>query len=322
MAGLFGFMNPNKPGKGVDVDAPAKHPFFLFFELCWRKFSRLVVLNLIFFICVLPIISFIYLRLYEMINTLLPEYIQAFMAEAVAAGQEAVSPVTPLPTFLFSILAMLPGFVNILLLCVSVILYGPVTCGFIYMLRNYTRQEHAWLSDFFVQIKKNFVQGMIAGLIEIGAVSLMVYNLLMQPGDVSEGMSVFFNIIKYVSIVLLILVLFAKNYIYIMIVTFQMKLSSIIRNGFLFSFIGLFRNILILAVTAIFFIAILLVPFADVILIPLFMFSFCSFLATFACYPIIHKLMIKPTLPPEEEDEPEPPEDETPRVDPWLLGKE
>jgi len=57
MAGFFGFGNYAKPGKGVKKDAPKKKRFFQFFEIYFRKFWKLVQLNLIYFLFCIPIIT-------------------------------------------------------------------------------------------------------------------------------------------------------------------------------------------------------------------------------------------------------------------------
>lgn len=57
MAGLFGMFDYSKPGKGVDKNAPQKKRFFLFFELFFRKFSKMVLLNLMYLLFCLPIIT-------------------------------------------------------------------------------------------------------------------------------------------------------------------------------------------------------------------------------------------------------------------------
>lgn len=54
---LFGMFNYAKPGPGVDKDAPKKKRFFYFFELYFRKFWKLVELNLLFCVCCLPIVT-------------------------------------------------------------------------------------------------------------------------------------------------------------------------------------------------------------------------------------------------------------------------
>lgn len=296
MAGIFGFFDHTKPGKGVDADAPPKHPFFMFWELFFRKFSRMVTLNLLVFLFMVPIITFLYVQMYELFRSFAPE-LQELIGGHVTAGEEINFSLSLLQELLFSIVSPLPGVVFYLLLSVSVVLYGPMMCGFSYVLRNFARQEHAWLSDFFVQMKKNFVQGMIAGLLEISVAVLLLYNIFTPLGEgMPDSMGVFISVVKYISMVLFILVLFVHNYIYIMIVTFKMTLKNIIKNGWIFSVLGLFRNILITLVAAAFLLAVLLVPYADIILAPFLAFSFCGFLSVFAAYPLIHKHMIAPTL--------------------------
>ncbi len=57
MAGMFGFLNPNKPGAGVAKDAPQKKAFFHFFEVYFRKFWNLMVANLLYVLVSLPIVT-------------------------------------------------------------------------------------------------------------------------------------------------------------------------------------------------------------------------------------------------------------------------
>lgn len=54
---MFRFINYDKPGKGIDPDAPKKKPFFLFLELYFRKLFPLMQLNVIYWFCCIPIIT-------------------------------------------------------------------------------------------------------------------------------------------------------------------------------------------------------------------------------------------------------------------------
>lgn len=49
--------NYSKPGPGIDKDGPRKKRFFYFFELYFRKFWKLVQLNLLFCVCCIPIVT-------------------------------------------------------------------------------------------------------------------------------------------------------------------------------------------------------------------------------------------------------------------------
>ena len=57
MAGMFEFLNPNKPGAGVSKDAPEKKAFFRFFELYFRKFWKLIIANLLYVLVSLPVVT-------------------------------------------------------------------------------------------------------------------------------------------------------------------------------------------------------------------------------------------------------------------------
>lgn len=57
MAGIFGFFDYSKPGKGVDKDEPVKPRFVHFWELFFRKFWKLIQLNLLYIAFCLPIVT-------------------------------------------------------------------------------------------------------------------------------------------------------------------------------------------------------------------------------------------------------------------------
>ncbi len=54
---FFGLFNYSKPGPGIDKNAPKKKRFFFFFELYFRKFWKLIELNLLFLVCCIPIVT-------------------------------------------------------------------------------------------------------------------------------------------------------------------------------------------------------------------------------------------------------------------------
>lgn len=54
---MFHFFNYDKPGKGIDPNAPKKRPFFLFFELYFRKLFLMMQMNVVYLFCCIPIIT-------------------------------------------------------------------------------------------------------------------------------------------------------------------------------------------------------------------------------------------------------------------------
>jgi len=307
LAGFFGFFNYAKPGPGVDVNAPPKKAYFRFWELYWRKFSRFIALNMIVFAFLLPIITLLFLMYMGWSFSLLERAgeIPGLIAEA-EQHEGMASIFGALQSILLEAASMLPPLVSFLLLAASAVFYGPVMCGMTYILRNFSREEHAWLSDFFVRMKSNFRQGAILGLLELLALGTLFFNILTPvPEDGIGFLNASMPLIRYISIFLVILVLFARNYIYAMAVTFDIKTRSIIKNGFAFAFVGLFRNfgVLLCALALIF--AMLAIPFADIVLLPFFFFTFTGFLSTFATFPLIYKYMVLPQTKESDGTEPD-----------------
>ena len=57
MAGFFGLFDATKPGPGVSKNEPKKKRFFLFWELYFRKFFRLIIADLLYALVSLPVIT-------------------------------------------------------------------------------------------------------------------------------------------------------------------------------------------------------------------------------------------------------------------------
>jgi uncharacterized membrane protein YesL len=296
LAGFFGFFDYSKPGKGVDVDAPPKKPFFRFWELYWRKFTRFILLNMLFFLFMLPIVTLLFQTFNTWFFSILPESVLEELFKSVESEEGGTLVFGMLQSILMAVPYSVPPQVSLLLLAASAVLYGPAMCGMSYILRNYVREEHAWMSDFFAQMKKNFRQGLALGLLELLVLSLLFFNVSAQPAEgTAQWLTASLPVIKYISIFLIILVLFARQYMYVMAVTFDLRLTGVIKNAFAFSIVGLFRNLGLILAEAVLIVVVLLVPYADIILVPFFFFSFTGFLTMFACFPLIHKHMILPS---------------------------
>ncbi len=57
MSNFFGLFNYNKEGPGISKDQPQKKRFFLFFDIYFRRFWKLVTLNLLYLACCIPIVT-------------------------------------------------------------------------------------------------------------------------------------------------------------------------------------------------------------------------------------------------------------------------
>ena len=57
LGGFFGLFDYNKAGAGVSKNAPKKRRLFLFFEIYFRRFWKLILLNILYFVFCIPIIT-------------------------------------------------------------------------------------------------------------------------------------------------------------------------------------------------------------------------------------------------------------------------
>ncbi len=247
---LGGMFDPTREGPGVSKDGPQKKRFFLFFEIYFRKFTKILLLNIIY-----------------------------------------------------------------VLLCIPIITIGPATAAMTYCMRNFAREDHADISDFFEQFKKNFWQALGVSIIQgICAVAiifgLVFYYSLMAHDNVFGFFGFCFALMGAV------LFLFMSYYIYMLIVTFEQNLRQLIKNSFLFAFLGLGRNIIttiILTLIYGWFVIYGVLPTVMPLFDPdfpasldavslalsmylLFLPSLSSLIVNFNIYPCVKKFMLEPAM--------------------------
>ena len=278
------FPDYNKPGPGVEKDQPPKKAWMRFLELYWRKFSRFIVFNLLSFLFLLPVITL----LFYAVGALL--FMGADEAVLAAAEENGVF-FSNLQLLLLGAAITIPSPIPAILLVISLVFYGPMMCAKTYIYRNYSQEKHAWMSDYWEQMRKNFRQGLVLGVLEIAVISLLIFNMFIQPSE--DTVIAFLPAVRFGSAFMLILVFFARRYTYTMVVTFNLPLIKILKNGIAFAFIGLWRNLSLAAFDIALIVLILFVPFFDVFFLPFFFFSLTGFLSVFATFPLIKRHMIK-----------------------------
>lgn len=278
--GIFGG-NYDRVGPGVSKSAPQKNRFFFFFEMLGRKFTKLVPLNLLYVITLIPLFLLIALT------------VRFHPGMYDANGDFAATNISSAPLFAINIFPSDPHFfVVVLLLVASVLLTGPATCGMTFVLRNMQREEHAWIfSDFKERFVKNFKQGVAMSAIDI-FVPIILYNAF-----AFYTYEMPFAIGKYFIIFLAVMFIMMRYYIYTMIVTFDMKIKDILRNSVIFAIAKLPLNIFItFVILLILFLSIwyMMVGFILLILITL---SLLGFFIVYSVYPTIEASMIDPQTP-------------------------
>lgn len=274
---LFGG-NYDKVGAGVSKNEPEKKRFFLFLDLLGRKFSKLIYLNFIYVITLIPL--FLGLIMSLKINPLI-----------YADGVLNVANIGKYPIISFTY-----DIIGFMLILISVFITSPATCGFTYVLRNMQREEHTWVfSDFREHFAKNYKQAIVLGAIDL-FVSLILYFAysfyayampLMMPENLFIA-----TIGKYAVVAIAFIFVTMHYYIYVMTVTFDLKIRQILKNALIFSIAKLPLNIFITAVAGLFLILSLWHTIIGIVCALVITVSFLGFVVVFSVYPTIEKYLI------------------------------
>ncbi len=271
-----------KPGKGVERNERKKNAFFRFFELLYRRFTKLFILNIIYAICILPIICGVIVLLTGAFQ----------LSDEVVRGSFLISNV-------LHIISNIPPALSLALLVIDLIFFGPLTAGFTYMMRNYSTERHAWLSDLFSRAKANFKQGLVLGLIDtVVFLSVILYLAADISGLQGSGMYYLYFALKTAACLIAVFYVFMRFYTYTIAVTFELSIKDILKNSAIFAVLGFVRNVIasIAIASAVF--AFTSTWIIDAVLILAFLFSFCGFIGMFSTYPVIKKYML-----PEDNDD-------------------
>ncbi len=237
--------NYNKPGKGVDENAPQKRSFFRFWEIFGRKLGKLVKVNLLYAFALIPTFL-ICLVLTGLITSLIlsadavretVEYTAALLAEEMQTTSAELADklyilIDGIGRTVFSFLfASLWGM-------------GPATAGATYVWRNFAGEEHAWIwSDFKDAVKGNFKQSLAIFLIDIVALVLFCFAI-----RVYGAMSGVMTLLQYVIWVVIVIYTMMHFYLYPMMVTFELSLKDLYRNALIFALGKLPSNLLVLLI--------------------------------------------------------------------------
>ena len=265
MAGFFGFFDYTKPGPGIPKDAPPKARIVVFFEIFTRKFWNLIKINMMFSLFNIPAIIAV-----------------LFMSQIFITNNLSDDPGIDLA---------LRFIICSILMCVPILTVGPAQAGFTYLLRNYAREEHAFIWwDFKEAAKKNFKQSMIICLIDLVVVLIIGIDINLYGS--MGGNSFLMSIASGFLILAFVIYMMMHLYIYPMLVTFKLSIKQIYKNAFIFSIIKFFPNLGILLLCSLLVLASFYFTVIGFILMFMLTLSTIGLITNFYVYPQIKKYMI------------------------------
>lgn len=299
-------LDPMRDGPGVEKGEDTAPTLRYFFKLFGRKFWKLVSLNLIMLVQVIPlgVCLFAFFSGPTTPTQYFPLYAPLLGAQTAAPttfGQTLLN----LSSGLFSISTYNTPIYWIIgaMALFQLVTYGWQKAGTIYILRSLVRGDGVFLiSDYFYGIRKNLRQGFLLGLIDcivLFALGFDFYYFYSMPPSLIN------NVMYGVIVALVVLWGIMRFYTYLMMVTFDMKISKILKNALIFTALGVKRNLMALLgialLTALFgaFVVVcltvwtVLIPLA-IILPVLCYLAFVGFAYTYAAWPVIKRYMIDP----------------------------
>jgi len=253
--------NFTKEGPGVKKNAMEKKRIFVFFELFFRKFWNLMSLNMIYILALLPVIL-----VYPAIGLFL----------GYTDG---------LPSSQVTLYAIPFG----LLILAALSCFGPASAAFTFVLRNYSREEHVFLwSDYWEKFRENYKIAAPMGILDLVAILGLAYGLYFYYTQSSW-------ILMSFAIASLVIVLFMNFYMWQLIITIEATFFQMIRNAFIFAFIGMKQNIFSVFWCALLTVGLIYLPIVMlIILLVLIIPAIYGFIITFNSYAPIKKHILDP----------------------------
>lgn len=279
------FFSPDyeTPGAGVPENEPQKPGPIRYFIVSGRKFWDMVVLNLLYFLFSLPAIA-----IYTLIGLLFLGNAGDAVGGALAAEGMTDIQILELKAAVHIVLSVGFGF-----LITALLGSGAPRAGLSFVLRNYSREEHAFLwSDFLENTKKNLGKGTVIFLIDV----LFTFIICLDIASYG-GAGTFWGLIaSYIALFIFIIYILMHPYIYMILVTFGLKLKAAYKNAFMLTAVKIFQNAgcLVLAVVM----TLVILELANrwpvlMFLLLMAVFSFPCLILDMNSFSVVKKYMIK-----------------------------
>ncbi|MDP4118776.1 MAG: hypothetical protein Q8873_06260 [Bacillota bacterium] len=287
--GIFKKYEDHRPE--ITGDEREKKGILLYFELIKRKFWNYVELNLLYFTT-----SLLSMAVYWAVlaGVIIPVIISTISRESWKVWSD-MNGGMPIDKLQGSIIFYVATIGSVLL----VMLFGGGVCsaGYHYVLRNYTRQENAFIfSDYFEQTGKNFFQALIVSIIDTLLVCVCLFSIAAYYTMMKKDGSMV-NILAF-AVMLFVFFIYAvmHTYIWTMMITFKISIWKIYKNALLLTF-GAALNSIGYIVCASLFCALMIMFFAYMWIAAMGVLLFIgisafNLLGHIFSYPVIKKYMI------------------------------
>lgn len=249
-------------GSGISKNAPRKKGIQLFFEIFFRKFWKLIEVNMLYFVFFIPI----FLILASL------AFIKNTVLSLVCAGIALVA---------------------------FVVCIGPATAGMTKVMRNFVLERHSFIvTDFFRGFRSNFKKASIVGFIDCLIVLSVYASFMVYPVLAEQAGTKLMYIPMIITFSLALVIAMMNYYIFLMMIATSLSFKDLVKNSFALAFVALKQNVItfiVMAVVAVgmFLLYIYMRPLF-LMLIPFAPMAFVWFVVCFNSYPVIQKFVINP----------------------------
>lgn len=301
----------NRDGKGA-VEENRKPTLAYFFKSLARKFPQLLRLNLLMLFQILPLI---FIAIVFLAGDKTPSATSTTYAPLLGIDQVLSTP-SASHTLDMSLIQMGLSVFSTAVTCTIIVLvlfllvtWGWQNIGATYVLRGLVRGDAVFVfTDYFYAIKRNLKQGLLVGMIDLILSAVLVIDFIYFYQRTGQfGMDFMYFVIFALAIIYFIM----RFYIYLLLITFDMKTFKIIKNSFIFSILGIKRNIMaFLGIAIVIVLHALMVwflistPLGFTMILPfIYILALTAFMSAYAAYPIIDKYLIEPYADEEDAEE-------------------
>ena len=295
-----------RDGKGISKAQPL-NPSGLkrFFITCKDNFGKLILVNMIMVLGNFPLLFLIatlsgYTKSvgYMPLNDISQNLFGLFAIEELGPAQLSLYALEGMQAQVFIDTTLTYVFYAIGAL--TLLTFGVVNVGCTYILRNLAMGEPVFVfGDFWYAVRRNFKQAIPFGIVDGLINAILVFNLYTTMTSTSDFVV---SMMFWSNVILFVLYFFMRGYIYVQMVSFDMKVFKILKNSLIFSLLGLKRNLMALLGCAVLvlleamFLFVpggILLPFA--VAMPLAVLFSCSeYMKVFASYFKIKEIIIDP----------------------------
>lgn len=293
----------NKERQEIEEEEDKTPNVGYFFKLLWRRFTKLLSINLVAVLQFIPLVAAYLVYFWAdtttsvALDNLSFPLMQGVSILDPSAGNMVLltlcSGQTNLP-----IITLWMTILRVALILLFVATFGWFNVGHTYLMREMINGRPVFIfSDIKHAIKKTAKQGFFLGLVDVAVIFILYTNLSTLAGGAMQG---FLGDVSYVAnLAIAIIYMFMRFYLYLMAITFDMKMIKIIKNALIFVMLGIKRNLMavlwIAIMVGINVLVFLLYTPLGLILPFFYILSFPAFTAAYAAYPIIQKYMIDPS---------------------------